>query len=112
MPGSFKQFAQTGNIPLTDQIARDVEATYTVPARIRSVRAATTAAGSAFTITLGPPEAEPFLTKMIYMTARNGSKDITVSNAQGGDITLDAADEYTLVVSDGEIWVEIGSNHA
>lgn len=110
MPGSFKQFAQTGNIPLTDQIVRDIIAAYTVPSRLRTVEAKTS--GAAFTITLGPPEVEPFLTKMIFMTARSATDDITVSGQGFSNIVLNAANEFTLLFSDGERWVEIASNHS
>lgn len=94
------------------QFVQAQSSTYTVPAYVRLVEALTTASGSAFTITLSRPEECPGQTVKVYMTARNSTKDITVSGIGFSNITLDAADEYTLLHSDGKRWSEIGSNHA
>jgi len=80
------------------------------------VRASTTSGGSAFTITLAPVAEMVGKVVSIYMVARDAAKDITVSDkvndASRADITLDAADEYTLLYCDGYEYHEISSNHA
>ncbi len=105
-----KQF-EVGQEPLTDRISRP-SADYTVPTNIFAVYASTTSSGSAFTITLGPPEANAGQVKAIFMEARDGTKNITVSGEGFTDIVLDAANEYTILYSTGLDWLEIGANHA
>lgn len=110
MPGPLGRLMSNLAVPLTDLIQRDTEAAETISDSVRTVEAATT--GTAFTLTMGPPEVEPFLTKMIFMTARSATDDITVSGQGFTDIVLNLANEFTLLYSDGERWVEIGSNHS
>jgi hypothetical protein len=80
------------------------------------VRVSTTSSGSAFTVTL--PSAVECRGKIfsIRMTARDGSKNVTIQDlANDGslsDITLDAANEYTILYCDGFNFYEIASNHA
>lgn len=106
------KLAELGAPPLTDRVVYDKSSAYTVPAYIRAVDAKTVSATGAFTITLGPPEVVAGLDVLVYMTARNGTDNITVTGEGFSDITLDAANEWTLLKSTGKRWLEIGSNHA
>lgn len=94
------------------KVVRDIDNTYTVPEYITRVEAKTTSDNNDFTITLQPPSVCAGCIVTIYMTSRNASDDITVSGEGFSDITLDAADEFTVLYSDGVDWHEIGSNHA
>lgn len=95
-----------------DSIDRSIVNTATIPARIRRVEALTNSTNGAFTITLGPPSAETGLHKTIFMTSRNSSDDITIAGEGFSDITLNLADEYALLYSDGVDWMEVKANHS
>lgn len=79
------------------------------------VRGSTVSGTGAFTITLAPVAEMVGKIVSIYMVARNGTDDITISDkvndASLSDIVLNAADEYTLLYCDGYNYYEIASNH-
>lgn len=70
----------------------------------------------AFVITLPSVAEAKGQVYIIRMVAREGTEDITVEDNNGdagfADIVLDAADEFTLLLSDGKNWYELDSNHA
>lgn len=99
-------------IPFDTAYIQGIQATYTVPVYARRVDAATVSGGSAFTVTMFDPSFSPGAIVTVFMTARNGTKDITVSGIGFSDITLAAANEFTVLYSDGVGWHEIASNHA
>lgn len=103
---------QLGSASRDNQLVQDIDNTYTVPSYIRRVEAKTTSANNAFTITVAPPGQCIGQHVTVYMTARNSTDDITVAGEGFSDITLDLAAEFTLLYSDGEDWIEVGSNHA
>lgn len=98
-----------------DRQLNNVTAATTLEVYQTTVRAATTSSGSAFTITLPPVSKAKGLTYAIFMTARDTTKDITVSDAGDSrswtNIVLNAANEYTVLESDGEKWYETDLNH-
>ena len=87
---------------------------YTVENHIRVVKASTVSGTGAFTITLPAPGDFPEWTPLeIYMEARNATDNITISGQGISNITLAAADEYSVLVNDGvDKWFEISANHA
>lgn len=95
-----------------DTVDRSVVNTFTVPARIRRVEALTNATNNNYTITLGPPGPEIGLHKTIFMTSRNGTDDIIVAGEGFSNITLNLANEFTVLYSDGVDWIEVGANHS
>ena len=92
------------------------EAAFSMTVQQTRVYGSTTSAGGAFTITLPSVAGARGQAYIIYMVARNSTDDITLednSNDAGfSNITLNAADEYSLVLSDGRKWFEIASNHS
>ena len=89
------------------------EATLAMEVQQTSVYGSTTSAGSAFTITLPPVAAAKGQAYMIYMVARDGVKNITIEDNAGdaafGDIILDLADQYYVLLSDGRNWVHVAA---
>ena len=81
------------------------EATYSMTIRDRVVRGKTTSSGSTFTLTLPPVTKAAFGIFTIYMLAQDAAKDIEIEDFKGdaemSGITLNAADEYTVLMSDG-----------
>ena len=98
--------------PLADRYITGVNADYTVPVYALRVDAATVSGGSAFSITMPDPSEAAGATITVYMTARDATKNITVKGTGMSNITLDAANEYTVLHSDGVGWCEFAKNHA
>lgn len=97
-----------------DKVARKTAA-YSITVRDEVVLGSTTADGVAWIATLPSVAEASGKMCLVYMTARNGVKDITVADFKDDagldDIVLNAADEYTLLMSNGEKWFELASNH-
>ncbi len=78
------------------------------------VRAKTTAAGVAFTITLPSVVEAAGELYSITMVARDAAKDITIEDLDGDagltDIVLVLADKHVILLSDGYTWATIFSN--
>ena len=89
------------------------EATLAMEVQQTRVYGSTTSAGSAFTITLPPVAAAKGQAYMIYMVARNGTKDITIEDNNGdagfSDLKLDLADQYYVLMSDGQNWFHVAA---
>ena len=78
------------------------------------VRAKTTAAGVAFTITLPSVVEAAGELYSITMVARDAAKNITVQDLDDdaglGDVVLDLADEHVILLSNGYTWALIFDN--
>ncbi len=86
-------------------------ATLAMTAQQTRVYGSTTSAGSAFTITLPSVASAKGLVYIIYMVARDGTKDITIEDNSGdagfADLTLDLADQKVVLLSDGQVWINL-----
>lgn len=86
-------------------------ATLAMNAQQTRVYGSTTSAGSAFTITLPSVASAKGQVYIIYMVARNGTKDITIEDNSGdagfADLTLDLADQKVVLLSDGQNWINL-----
>lgn len=82
--------------------------------RVRSVQASTVSGTGAISLYMPSAQEAPVGVPItIYMVARNSTNDITIVLSDGAsDITLDAAGEYTVLMSDGNRYYELVSNHA
>ena len=89
------------------------EATLAMTVQQTRVYGSTTSGGAAFTITLPPVAKARGIAYMIYMVARNGVKDITIEDNEGdagfSDIILDLADQYYVLMSDGQNWFHVAA---
>ncbi len=73
-----------------------------------TVKASTTSANNAFTITLAPAEAMAGKFVHIEMVTRNSTDDITITGGdEGGNIVLNAAGENVLLFSTGSEYLAI-----
>jgi len=111
MPGPHAKRRESGQVPYSAHVIHPEE-DITLKAYETCVYATTTASGTAFTVTLPKPDTVIGQSFLVYMVARNSTKDITVVYEGGSDITLDLADEYTVLQSFGKEYIEIASNHA
>lgn len=81
---------------------------YTPPAYVKRVGCDST--DGVITVNMRSPE--EMAGRIISVYVDTFSSNVTVSGEGFSNITLDAADEFTLLYSDGKDWHEIGSNHA
>jgi len=90
------------------------DANYAMTVRDCIIRASTTASGAAFTITLPPVTEARGRIYSLRMTARNSTKDITITDCGDSDgwtnITFDLAGDTVLLLSDGLMWHIIASD--
>jgi len=99
-----------------DKFEGKVDEATSLTVRDRIVYCDANAASAGFTVTLPNVSEARGMIFIIYAETDASSNNITVSDNSDSmgwsDITLDAADEYTLLMSDGRKWFEIASNHA
>ena len=85
------------------------EAAKTLEIHEQHVRASTT--GAAFVITLPAPETNPGMMYHIWMVARSGTDDITITGGnEGTDIVLNLAGENVVLLSTGVTYVGVYAN--
>lgn len=100
---------------VVDKYEGKVAADKALTVRDRVVYVDADSATGAVTITL-PNVSEAIGMVFVIYAETSTSNDITIQDAKDEagltDITLDAADEYSVLFSDGKHWYEIASNHA
>lgn len=109
MPGTHARDRSVEQVPFTKRLIHP-EAALTLKDFEQFVYASTT--GAAFSITVPRPEQVAGRIIAIFMVARSSSDDITVVTEGLSDIVLNAAGEYTILMSIGKDYVEIASNHS
>lgn len=86
-----------------------IEDTATLEAYQLYVKARTVAANGAFTLTAPPPELCEGSILVVYMTARNGTDDITLAGIEGGNQTLNLAGDFSISLSVGDRWLPVAT---
>lgn len=107
MAQDFRKGKQAADVPFTDKFLYP-SAAVTLKVQNRYVYPSTTSAGSAFTITLAPPELLPGEIVTFEMVARDSTKDITLSGEGFDDIVLNLAGETVVLLSRGKDYIEVG----
>lgn len=76
----------------------------------RAVYVTTDGSGD-ITLTLPEPTSMVFAEISVYFKSKT-TDDVIVAGESFSNITLDATDEYTVLKSVGEHWLEVATNHA
>lgn len=104
-----KQFeVQQG--PLTGSIVAVTAATYSFPEYVTRINCDTTS--NAIAVTLPDPSLFAGRAVTVFLKTDPSTNDVTINGEGLSEITLDAANEYSILWSDGQDWFEIASNHA